>query len=170
METTSRPPVGEMDLTWRWSQRRGGGSESAGQAPSPGIRGRYAVRKKPEINERCRVSVAPLGVPRGASLATATSKPCSSKSRRLRLPTHIRQHSDSEDDLGDTALTQLEDEVVGLRTPDPMRTDDDRFPILDLGLETLEPVRPGLGNSHRDSMPRDERTYCRKTRSTPEGR
>src|SRR5437867_3231162 len=39
-----------------------------------------------------------------------------------------------------TALAQLQHEVVGLRTPDLVRTDDDRLPILDVGLEALEPV------------------------------
>src|SRR5262245_65706202 len=40
-------------------------------------------------------------------------------------------------------LAQLQHEVVGLRTPDLVRTDNDGLPILDVRLEALEPVRAG---------------------------
>src|SRR5262249_6805969 len=61
---------------------------------------------------------------------------------QMRFDTDVGQHP-PENDLADAALAQLQHEVVGLRTPDLVRTDDDRLPILDVGLELLEPVRPG---------------------------
>src|SRR5215467_16398099 len=77
------------------------------------------------------------GIPRDGDLETLLEQVA-----QMRFDTDVGQHP-SENDLADAALAQLQHEVVGLRTPDLVRTDDDRFPILDVGFESLEPVRPG---------------------------
>ena len=38
-------------------------------------------------------------------------------------------------------LAQLQDQIVGLRSPDLVRADDDGLAVLDIGLEAIEPVR-----------------------------
>ena len=83
--------------------------------------------KKPEVDERCRVAVAPFGMPRGSCRI-----PCNDDFESLlqqiaqvSFDTHVRQHP-AEDDLADAALAQLQDEVVGLRTKHPVGTDNDR--------------------------------------------
>src|SRR5262249_21522620 len=97
-----------------------------------------------KIDERRGVSVAPLGVPRArrgiprdGDLETMLEQVA-----QVRFDADVGQHP-PENDLPDATLAQLQDEVVGLRTPDLVRTDDDRLPILDVGLEALEPVRRG---------------------------
>ena len=72
---------------------------------------------KPEIDERRRVAVAPFGMSRRRRCI-----PCNENLETLleqvaqvRLYAHVRQHP-TEDDFADTALAQLQCEIVGLRT------------------------------------------------------
>ena len=58
----------------------------------------------------------------------------------MRLHTYVRQHP-TEDDLADSPLAQLQNQIVGLRPPYLVRTDDDRLPIIDVRFETIQPVR-----------------------------
>src|SRR5712675_1273193 len=61
---------------------------------------------------------------------------------QVRFNAHVGQHS-AENDLADPAFAQLQHEIVGLRPPDAMRCGYDRFAVLDIRLETLQPVSAG---------------------------
>src|SRR5262249_8887425 len=108
------------------------------------VRSDYRVREKSEVDERRGVSVAPLGVPRASRgiLRDDDLETLLEQVAQVRFDADVGQHP-SENDLPHAALAQWHHEVVGLRTPDLVRTDADRLPILDVGLEALEPVRPG---------------------------
>jgi hypothetical protein len=61
---------------------------------------------------------------------------------QVRFNTHVRQHS-AENDLANSALAQLQYEIIGLRAPDAMGCDYDRFAILDVRLEAIELIGAG---------------------------
>src|SRR5262245_29512935 len=102
------------------------------------------MREESDVYECRRVPVAPLLVSgaRGGVRYDHALKPVLQQVAQVRLHTDVGQHA-SENDLADAAFAQLQDEVVGLRSPDLVRTHDDGLPILDVWLEALEPVRPG---------------------------
>src|SRR5439155_1877350 len=110
------------------------------------VRRRNSVCKKSEVDERCRVAVAPFGMPGGSCRI-----PCNDDLESLleqitqvSFDTHVCQHP-AEDDLADAVLAQLQDEVVGLRTKHPVRANNDGFAVINVRLKAIEPVgaRPG---------------------------
>src|SRR4029077_8483864 len=85
---------------------------------------------------------SPISGWRGAAVAsftTATSKPCSSSSRRW-LSTHRFASIPARMTL---SMRRLQDEVIGLRSPHFVGADHDGLAVLDEGLVALEPVGPG---------------------------
>ena len=60
----------------------------------------------------------------------------------MRLGAEVGGHT-GQDDLVDTALAQLQHQVVGFRAIDLVRTGDDRLAILDVGLVLLQPIGAG---------------------------
>src|SRR5215467_14707191 len=79
------------------------------------------------------------GIPRDGDLEALLQEVA-----QVRFHTDVGQHP-TEHDPVDPALAKLQHEVVGLRTPYLVRTDDDGLPILDVRLEALEPVCPRSG-------------------------
>src|SRR5262249_7086945 len=74
-----------------------------------------------------------------ASLATATSNPCSISSH-ICDSTHMLASIPPRMTLGDPPLAQLQDEIVGLRAQHPVRRYDDGLAIVDIGLEAYQPI------------------------------
>ena len=82
--------------------------------------------EKAKVDERGLVPVAPLGMS-GASRGVfhdADLKTLLKQIAQVRFDADVSQHP-AQDDLADAALTQLQDKIVGLRTPDFLGTDSD---------------------------------------------
>src|SRR5262245_3056774 len=82
--------------------------------------------------------------PRGSILGDGDLEALLQEVAQVRFHADIGQHPSKHDPI-DPALAELQHEVVGLRTPYLVRTDDDGLPILDVRLEALEPVGPRSG-------------------------
>ena len=104
----------------------------------------HRVCEKRIVNERRRIAVAPLGVlwRSGRIFRDGHFEPLLEQFAQVRFDAHVGEHS-AKNDLADLAFSELENEVVGLRSPDAMRRHDDGFAVLDVGFKALEPVGAG---------------------------
>src|SRR5690242_7421740 len=97
--------------------------------------------EKREVDERRRVAVAPLRMSRRRRRVFCDGyfEALLEQIAEVRFDTHVRQHA-AENDFADTALAQLQDEIVGLWTKHPVGTDNNSLAVVDVRLEPLEPV------------------------------
>jgi hypothetical protein len=93
------------------------------------------------IDHRRLVAVTPYRMPRSSGCVRddCNLEALFDKIAQMGLYAHVRQHA-AQDDLADPAFAQLQDQIIGLRSPYFVRADDDRLSIFDVGLEALEPV------------------------------
>jgi hypothetical protein len=104
----------------------------------------HRVCEKRIVNERRRIAVAPFGVlwRSGRIFRDGHFEPLLEQFAQVRFDAHVGEHS-AKNYLADLAFSELENEVVGLRSPHAMRSHDDGLAVLDVGFEALEPVRAG---------------------------
>jgi hypothetical protein len=67
---------------------------------------------------------------------------------QVRFGTHVRQHT-AENDFADAAFAQLQNEVIGLRTKYPVRTDTDRLAVINVRFEASSQSAPDLEKPSR---------------------
>src|SRR5581483_7663199 len=112
------------------------------------VGGQHGVCEKREVDERRCVSVTPFGMARRCSRVFCNDdfETLLEQFAQMRFDTHVRQHP-AQDDPADTALAQLQYEIVCLRTKYSVRADYDGLAVIDVRLESLEPVGPRLGEA-----------------------
>src|SRR6516225_6475084 len=110
--------------------------------------------EKPVVDDRGLITVAPDRMPRpgGCILDHRNLEALLDKLAQMRLDAHVRQHA-AEDDPIDPALAQLQDQIVGLRAEHLMRTDNYCLPVVDVGLEAIQPIRPSLRSRSDSTVP-----------------
>src|ERR1700754_57609 len=105
------------------------------------VRRQHSVSQEPVVDECRRIAIAPDWVPGGSCCVHDYSylESLFDELAHMGFDAHVRQHP-AQDDPADPALTQLEDQVVGLRPEDLVRADDHGPPVFDVGLEAVQPV------------------------------
>src|SRR5579859_1117671 len=103
------------------------------------------MSKEPIVDQCCLIAVAPFWMtgPCDRILDHGDLEALFEELAQMGLDTHVRQHP-AEDDLRDPPLTQLQDQVVGLRAEYFVRADDDRLAVFDVWLESIEPIGTGI--------------------------
>ena len=99
------------------------------------------MREKAKIYHCRLITVAPLRVPwpGGRILHHDNLEALLEQLAQMGLHANIGQHA-AEDNLVDPPLAKLQNQIVGLWPPHFVRADDNRFTILDIWFEALQPV------------------------------
>src|SRR5882762_7192075 len=101
----------------------------------------YSVCERSEIDKGGRIAIAPFVVlwSRRRIFCDGYLEALLEQLAQVRFDAHVGEHT-AKNDL---AFAELENEVVGLWPPHPVRCGYDGFAILDVGLKTLQPVCTG---------------------------
>jgi len=119
--------------------------------------------QKTKVDKGGSIAVAPLRMTRsGCRIAdNRYFKALLEKLPEVGLDAKIREHS-PEHDSHDPPLAELQDKVVGLRSEHFMGADDHRLPIVNVGLETRQPVRPRVSEAVDRERPLSGKTVVRQ--------
>src|SRR5262249_34697922 len=105
----------------------------------------HTVGEKSVVDHRRLITVTPFRMTRsgGGVLDDSNLETLLEKLAQMGFDADIGQHA-AKYDLANPALAELQDQVVGLGSPNLVRADDDRLPVFDIRLEPVQPVGAGF--------------------------